>query len=445
MSAAFNDTIFALSSAPGRAGVSVFRVSGPQAGDVLEALLRARRPKPRKAVLRKIYNEDGLLDEALVLWMPAPKSFTGEDCAEFQIHGSLATIESLAAALLAQGARQAEAGEFTRRAFENNKMDLTEAEGLADLIDAETEGQRKQALRQMQGGLKDSYVAWRETLLDALAQIEGEIDFPDEEDIPDGLSHRAYPYLTQVITQMENLLEDANRGERIRAGLDIAIIGAPNSGKSSLINKLAGREAAIVTEIEGTTRDIIDVQMSLGGLPVRLSDTAGLRESDDVIEVEGVRRARARAKESDIRIFVQDRSREVWDMEALSLLSDLDFVVINKMDLGADINPPALPVSYFHLSALTGEGLDVFRKALEARVIEQFSPSQDAGLTRARHKDCVQRALNSVAMARENLAVAAELSGDDVRSALHALKELSGEIDIESVFDRIFSRFCVGK
>ena len=227
--------------------------------------------------------------------------------------------------------------------------------------------------------------------------------------------------------------------------MDIAIIGAPNSGKSSLINKLAGREAAIVTAIEGTTRDIIDVQMSLGGLPVRLSDTAGLRESDDVIEAEGVRRARSRAKESDIRIFVQDGSHEVWDMEALSLLSDLDFVVINKMDLGADINPPALPVSYFHLSALTGEGLDVFRKALEARVIEQFSPSQDAGLTRARHRDCVQRALKSVAMARENLAQAAELSGDDIRSALHALKELSGEIDIESVFDRIFSRFCVGK
>ena len=185
--------------------------------------------------------------------------------------------------------------------------------------------------------------------------------------------------------------------------------------------------------------------MSLGGLPVRLSDTAGLRESDDVIEAEGVRRARSRAKESDIRIFVQDGSHEVWDMDALSLLSDLDFVVINKMDLGADINPPALPVSYFHLSALTGEGLDVFRKALEARVIEQFSPSQDAGLTRARHRDCVQRALKSVAMARENLAQAAELSGDDIRSALHALKELSGEIDIESVFDRIFSRFCVGK
>ena len=248
MCSVLNDTIFALSSAPGRAGVSVFRVSGPQAGGVLEGMLWSSLPNPRQAVLRKIYNEDGILDEALVLWMPAPKSFTGEDCAEFQIHGSLAIIESLAAALLSQGARQAQAGEFTRRAFENNKMDLTEAEGLADLIDAETEGQRKQALRQMQGGLKESYISWRETLLDALAQIEGEIDFPDEEDIPDELSHRAYPYLTQVMVQMEKLLQDANRGERIRAGLDIAIIGAPNSGKSSLINALAGREAAIVTD-----------------------------------------------------------------------------------------------------------------------------------------------------------------------------------------------------
>ena len=445
MSSALNNSIFALSSAPGRAGVSVFRVSGPQAGNVLEALLCSPKPKPRQAALRKIYNEDGLLDEALVLWMPAPKSFTGEDCAEFHIHGSLAIIESLAEALLSQGARQAQAGEFTRRAFENNKMDLTEAEGLADLIDAETEGQRKQALRQMQGGLKESYISWRETLLDALAQIEGEIDFPDEEDIPDELSHRAYPYLTQVMGQMEKLLQDANRGERIRAGLDIAIIGAPNSGKSSLINALAGREAAIVMDIEGTTRDIIEVQMSMGGLPIGLSDTAGLRDSEDVIEAEGVRRARVRAEESDIRIFVQDGSSDVWDMEALALLSDLDFVVINKMDLGVKTKPPALPTGSFHLSALTGEGLDNFRKALEARVIEQFSPSQDAGLTRARHRDCVQRALTSVIMARENLALAAELSGDDIRSALHALKELSGEIDIESVFDRIFSRFCVGK
>jgi len=445
MTALSNDTIFSLSSGPGRAGVSVFRLSGGQAGDILDNLIWTSRPKPRQAALRRLFKDEILIDEALILWMPGPKSFTGEDSVEFQIHGSLAVIESLASALLAYGARQADAGEFTRRAFENNKMDLTEAEGLADLIDAETEGQHRQALRQMQGGLRKIYGDWKETLLDALAQIEGEIDFPDEEDIPDTLSHKAYPYLTKVVLGMENLLSDAARGERIRAGLDIAIIGSPNSGKSSLINALVGRDAAIVSEIKGTTRDIIDVQMNLGGLPVRMSDTAGLRETKELIEAEGVKRARARALESDIRIFVQDGSNANWDHEALSLLSASDFVVINKSDLGLEQDIPPLPAPSFGLSALTGENLDMFRVALENKVIEQFSPSQDAGLTRARHRDCVMRALKSLTAARENIGKAPELAGDDIRSALHALRELAGEIDIESVFDRIFSRFCVGK
>ena len=445
MTVHLNDTIFSLSSAPGRAGVSVFRVSGVAARDVLSAIIKSKLPCPRQASLKRLYNKDVMIDEALVLWMPSPNSFTGEDCAEFQVHGSPAVIEAMALALLANGARQAEAGEFTRRAFENNKMDLTEAEGLADLIDAETEGQRQQALRQMQGGLKDTYNSWREILLDALAQIEGEIDFPDEEDVPDMLSHRAYPYLTQVMDSMEAVLSDACRGERIRAGLDIAIIGAPNAGKSSLLNNLAGREAAITSEQAGTTRDIVEVQMTLGGLPVRLSDTAGLRETEEVIEAEGVKRAKARAVESDIRILVQESSNTVWDKETLSLLSCDDFVLINKADLGGENNPPALDAKCFEVSAITGLNLDVFRAALEKQVIDKFSPSQDAGLTRARHRDCVQRALKSLGMGRQNLGRAPELTGDDIRSALHALKELSGEIDIESVFDRIFSRFCVGK
>ena len=445
MSSHTNDTIFSLSSAPGRAGVSVFRLSGLNSGEILESIINKALPYPRQASLQRLYDQDILIDEALVLWMPGPKSFTGEDCAEFQVHGSPAIIEAMAKGLLSKGARQAEPGEFTRRAFENGKMDLTEAEGLADLIDAETEGQRKQALRQMQGGLRDLYSEWRETLLDALAQIEGEIDFPDEEDVPDMLSHKAYSYLSNTLSSMEKVLTDANRGERIRAGLDIAIIGAPNAGKSSLLNSLAGREAAIISAQAGTTRDIVEVQMNLGGLPVRLSDTAGLRETEEAIEAEGVKRAIARASESDIRIFVQDCSNESWDMESLKMLTEKDFVLINKSDLGKKNTPPALPAIYFEVSAVTGYNLDSFRDSLEARVIEEFSPSQDAGLTRARHRDCVQRAAESLRSALKVLGVAPELAGDDIRSALHSLKELSGEIDIESVFDRIFSRFCVGK
>lgn len=445
MSSHTNDTIFSLSSAPGRAGVSVFRLSGLNSGEILKLIINKALPHPRQASLQSLYDQDLLIDEALVLWMPGPRSFTGEDCAEFQVHGSPAIIEAMAKALLSKGARQAEPGEFTRRAFENGKMDLTEAEGLADLIDAETEGQRKQALRQMQGGLRGLYGEWRETLLDALAQIEGEIDFPDEEDVPDMLSHKAYSYLSQTLSSMEKVLTDANRGERIRAGLDIAIIGAPNAGKSSLLNSLAGREAAIISAQAGTTRDIIEVQMNLGGLPVRLSDTAGLRETKEAIEAEGVKRAMVRATESDIRIFVQGCTNESWDMETLEMLTEKDFVLINKSDLGKKNKPPALPAICFEVSAVTGHNLDSFRDALEARVIEEFSPSQDAGLTRARHRDCVQRAAESLRSALKALGIAPELAGDDIRSALHSLKELSGEIDIESVFDRIFSRFCVGK
>ena len=231
----------------------------------------------------------------------------------------------------------------------------------------------------------------------------------------------------------------------MRSGLDITIIGAPNSGKSSIINYLADRDAAIISDIAGTTRDIIDVQLNLGGLPVRLSDTAGLRDTGDVIEAEGVRRAKVRAQESDIRVYVQDSTKAGWDMTALSKLSELDFVLVNKVDLGTLPVPPALKPDHYYVSAVTGENLEAFRDELERRVIEVFSPSQDAGLTRARHRDCVERANQALGYALTHLADAPELAGDDIRTALTALKELAGEVDIEAVFDRIFSRFCVGK
>ena len=443
-----NDTIFALSSAPGRAGVSVFRVSGARSKNIVQALIQTPCPAPRYAALRKLYNNEAvLIDEALVLWMPSPQSFTGEDCAEFQTHGSPAVIEAMASALLAAGARQAEAGEFTRRAFENGKMDLTEAEGLADLIDAETEGQHKQALRQMQGGLRGIYEEWRETLLDALAQIEGEIDFPDEEDIPDALSHKAYPFLTGVIEAMEKGLSEADKGEAIRHGIDIAIIGRPNAGKSTLLNALARREAAIVSPQAGTTRDIVSINTILSGLPVRLSDTAGLRDTENAIEAEGVKRALNLAKQADLRIGVIDSSDMSALPDILGQLEEDDIIVFNKSDLveGAIPDVSRETLSALSINASDAEDIERLRALLEKEVTVRFSVGDEAGLTRARHKDCVRRAQASLDRGLQNLGVAPELAGDDIRAALHALKELAGETDIESVFDRIFSRFCVGK
>jgi len=442
------DTIFSLSSAPGRAGVSVFRVSGAKAQNILPVLTHRPCPAPRLASLRRLYDlRGGLIDEALVFWMPGPASFTGEDSAELQVHGSPAVIEAMAQALLETGIRQAEPGEFTRRAFENGKMDLTEAEGLADLIEAETEGQRRQALRQMTGGLRDLYESWREELLDALAQIEGEIDFPDEEDVPDVLSHKSYPYISRVIDAMEAALAKADQGEAIRHGVDIVIIGRPNAGKSTILNKLIKREAVIVSDEAGTTRDIVSVNLTLAGLPVRLSDTAGLRESKNKIEAEGVRRARKLAANADLRIGIVDVSYPNGLADILSELQDGDIVVFNKTDLAPgpvpDVSRETLRV--LAISALNDEGVDKLRSCLEIEISDRYSIGDDAGLTRARHKDCVFRAGEALERARKNLSVAPELAGDDIRGALHALKELAGETDIESVFDRIFSRFCIGK
>lgn len=444
-----HSTIFALASGAGRAGVSVFRLSGPLAGHVVETLTARATPAPRVATLRTFRGVDGEpIDSGLLLWMPSPESFTGEDVAEFHTHGSPAVIEAMGAAFHNAGAEQAGPGEFTRRAFENGRMDLTEAEGLADLIDAETEGQRKQALRQMRGGLRTVYEGWRETLIDALASIEGEIDFPDEADVPDALAHVAYAPLSTVIAGMQSALADSERGESVRAGIDIAIVGPPNAGKSTLLNRLSGRDAAIVSDIAGTTRDIIDVPLVIAGLPVRLSDTAGLRESGDIIETEGVRRATSRSLESDLRIGVMDASDRLLDQTWLSVMQEGDFLLANKTDTAGPKNLNVLEArnfQIFQVSAKTGEGIERFREALEADIISRFSVSQDAGLTRVRHRDCVSRAVEALMRAREALALAPELSGDDIRAALHAIKELAGEADIEAVLGRIFSRFCVGK
>ncbi len=451
------DTIFALSSAPGRAGVSVFRISGPKALTFLDAITLGKRPPNRRAVVRKIIaqTDDGIdaIDDALVITMQGPKSFTGEDCVEIHCHGSFAVIDAISALLLSIGAQQAEAGAFTRRAVLNGRMDLTEAEGLADLIDAETRGQRQQALRQMQGGLRATYEAWREELIQALAFIEGEIDFPDEGDMPVELSLRAKPHIINVKNKMETTLSNAERGERVRSGLDIVIIGRPNSGKSSLINRLARNQAAIVSDIAGTTRDIIDIQMAIGGLPVRLSDTAGLRKSEDVIEREGVRRAVERAAHADIRLFLHDVSCGDWQVPEGIEPKRGDALILNKIDLRSDdqatighMTEPRLErLQPFWVSVKNDRGVEAFEDWLEAQVIARFAPSQTPGLTRLRHAQCVRTAITALSRAEQALMIGAELAGEDIRTALQAISELAGEADMEAVFDQIFLRFCIGK
>lgn len=440
------DTIFALASAPGRAGVAVIRVSGPLAGPALDAVAGAPRPAPRAAALRRFHAGDGgEIDRGLALWFPGPASFTGEDCAEFHGHGGPAVIAALAEALTALGLRPAEAGEFTRRAFENAKMDLTEAEGLADLIDAETEGQREQALSQMTGALRQLYEVWREALISVLAALEGEIDFPDEDDVPEHLSATAGEPLDDLIAALKAHLDDGRRGERVRDGFVVALIGAPNAGKSSLLNALARRDAAIVTDIPGTTRDVLEVRLVLGGFPVILADTAGLREAGDSIEAEGVRRALARAEDADLRLGVADVSRET-SPPILARLRPGDAIILNKTDLAS---PDAITspdgVERFELAASTGAGLEALETWLGETIRARLSRRESPALSRARHRQAVGRALEHLQAARVRLLDAPELASAEVQLGLRALESLTGRIDVEDVLDRVFSQFCIGK
>ena len=441
------ETIFALASGPGRSGVAVIRLSGTRTGEILDAVAGLPRPKPRLAALRAFRSDSGaVIDQGLALWFEGPASFTGEDCAEFHVHGGSAVIEALASRLTQLGARPAEAGEFTRRAFQNGKMDLTEAEGLADLIDAETEGQREQALSQMTGALRSLYEDWREQLISVLAAIEGEVDFPDEEDVPDTLSDTAGPPLEALSQALAQHLDDGRRGERVREGFSIALIGEPNAGKSTLLNALARRDAAIVTDIPGTTRDVVEVRLVLGGFPVIIADTAGLRDAADQVEAEGVKRALKRAESADLRLGVVDVSRETFPDKLLETLRPNDALILNKMDQGQMLHlSDELGMTRFKLCAKSGEGLPALEGWLEHLVIDRLSRREAPALSRARHRQAVERALDHLNAARGQLSRAPELAASDVHLAIRALESLTGRIDVEDVLDRVFSQFCIGK
>jgi tRNA modification GTPase len=437
------DTIFARASGAGRSAVAVLRLSGPQAAAVL-ARLAGRLPVPRRASLRRLRApEDGqVIDEALVLWFPAPGSYTGEDAAELHLHGGPAVAAGVEAALLALGCRPAEAGEFTRRAFLHGRLDLTQAEAVADLIAAETEAQRRQALRQASGALSGLYGGWTTRLTGILARQEAAIEF-EMDDLPSDLPTQARGAAALLRDEIAAHLADHGRGQRLREGVSVAIIGAPNAGKSSLLNALVERDAAIVSPQPGTTRDIVECRLVLAGVPVLLADTAGLRVATDAVEQEGVRRAERRAGSADIVLatFAGDIDP---DAETLAVLAAAEHVLV--VGTKADLAPPAARIEdreVLPTSARTGDGLPALRAALETMVRRLAGVSEAPALTRARHRAALDQALARLDEALE--AALPELAAEGYRAALACLGRLTGRVEVEQVLDAVFRDFCIGK
>ncbi len=449
-----SDTIFALASAPAPSASAMVRVSGPGARDTLRRISGRDAARPQRLSLATLTDPetDEILDRGLVAWFPGPRSFTGEDVVEFHVHGGRAVVAGLVDALSkVPGLRVAEAGEFTRRAFENGKLDLTEAEGLADLVAAETAAQRRQALRQLEGALGRVVEDWRCRLLEALAHMEATIDFSDE-DLPAGLEGEARSNTAALAREVAAHLNDDRHGERLRDGVTIAVIGAPNVGKSSLVNLLARRDAAIVSELAGTTRDVIEVHLDLGGYPVVVADTAGIHDDASGgdgghadIQREGIRRARKRAEEADLKLAVFDGCQWPKVDRHTSALVDTDTIVaINKSDLGAPAPPlavngnAALPIS-----ALTGAGIDGLVEAVTRAVARRCTGSEPVALSRARHRSALQDCRDSLDRA---LGVPSpELAAEDLRLGARALGRITGRVDVEDVLDIIFAEFCIGK
>jgi tRNA modification GTPase len=454
------NTIFALASGPGPAGIAIIRISGPEAGKVFPALARRTIPVARSAVRvhlmapgAKESDEDNVLDDGLALWFPGPASFTGEDVVEFHIHGGAATVTAVMAALSAlPGLRGAEAGEFTRRAFANGKLDLTQAEGLADLVAAETDAQRRQARRQLGGALGALYEGWRGRLIDATARLEAAMDFADE-DLPKDLVDGLIPDILGLRKEITQHLDDHRRGEWLRDGFAIAILGAPNVGKSSLLNTLARRDAAIVSATAGTTRDVIEVHLDLGGLPVILADTAGLRASADEVEEEGVRRARARAADAGLKLAVFDAT--AWpelDHETLALVDEDTIVVLNKRDIkdlsdstdgSLTVVTPSGKTSALLISAKTGSGIAELLVALQDAANLRLAPTESPALTRERHRGALAEAAG--ALDRVTAGLAPELVAEELRLAARAMGRITGRVDVEDILDRVFAEFCIGK
>lgn len=442
------DTIYALASGQGRAGIAVVRVSGPQALYSLKVLCPDKVFPPRQAILARLRKpEDGsIIDEAVVVYFQSPRSYTGEEVVEYHIHGGKAVRDSLLAALSSMdNHRMAEAGEFTRRAFENGRMDLTQAEAVADLIHAETEAQKQLALSQMGGALYNLYQGWAEELVRALAYAEAQIDFSDEDLPEEEVQAQIHPVLQKIQSAILSHLNDGHRGEILREGVKIAIIGAPNAGKSSLINALARRDVAIVSDMAGTTRDVLEVHLDLNGYPVTLYDTAGLRPEQlhdaahDKIEAEGIRRALEKAKEADFKILLFDGTEQDYHPQTMALKDETSLIVVNKSDLISEFKD-----NFIYVSAATGDGIHALLDHVSREtqtLLENIinTPS----LTRSRHREALEDCQAMITQALNGYSP--DMIAEDIRMAVRYIGRITGRTDVEDLLDIIFRDFCIGK
>lgn len=441
-------TIFAVSSGRLPAAVAIVRISGPAAADALWELI-GKRPEPRQAVLSTIRaGADGEpMDRGLVLWFPGPESATGEDLAELHLHGGRAVVSSVLDYLAGiPGCRPAEAGEFSRRAFENGKLDLTEVEGLADLIAAETEAQRRQAFAQMQGHIGAQVEAWRRRLIDIRARVEAALDFSDEEDVPASDHSALAQALREFRFDIETKLGNAGRGERIRDGLQVVVMGPPNAGKSSLLNALARRDVAIVTEEAGTTRDVLEVHLDLDGYPMIIVDTAGLRETENVVEREGIRRALGRGRAADLVLWLEDATVGAGGPpEDLAQDGAVVWLVSNKIDLIDSQSKQSLQASAYSISATTGSGIEGLTDALTRFAQDHCGSGAESLITRERHRLAFEDCARALSRAETLIDSEPELLAEELRLASDALGRVVGHIDVEDLLDVIFSEFCIGK
>ena len=442
-------TIYALSTGPGISGIAIVRVSGEDTKKVIKLLTNAELPKPRVATLRKInkINTSELIDEGIILWFPGPESYTGEDMAEFHIHGSKAVIDALHHSISKiENCRLAEAGEFTKLAFQNGKINLLKAESIADLISAETEIQRQQAIKIMNGNSADKFNELREKLLKILSHVEAKIDFPDE-DLPEDILKNIKKISNEVILNIKKILDDQKVGERIREGFKIAIIGPTNAGKSSLLNHLSNRDAAIVSEIAGTTRDVIETHLNIDGYPVVVSDTAGIRDSKNEIEKKGIKLALDKAENADLKLIVIDAKNIDFKGVLKELMDENAILVVNKSDLlKEDLNSEIKNYEHVLISVKNNLNVEDLILKIKNKLKNKFITSEDILITRARHRQHLEQSLNYLKNFEEkNEAEDFDKAAEDLRLATRHLGMIVGKVDVEEILGSIFNDFCIGK